>query len=247
MSDRKLRRARPASSAPSHQQPPKTAAGSSRKLDRGDRRHARTRRARDGRSATLEGREEGSRTRRRARGRVPSCRGGRAAARPDAHARLGGAQPGRPRPRPTARAARSRASPRTSPARRPRRRRGGQASQEHDPLEPRDGAERLRLAARRLGVRRQVRRYRISFTGPKTPRGFRWLIEFESVRRAATVFLNGRRLGKNIDPYTPFTFEAARPAPRPHEPAASSWSTAARTRACPRAGGTGAASCARST
>jgi hypothetical protein len=54
----------------------------------------------------------------------------------------------------------------------------------------------------------QVRRYRISFTGPKTPRGFRWLIEFESVRRAATVFLNGRRLGKNVDPYTPFTFEA---------------------------------------
>ena len=54
----------------------------------------------------------------------------------------------------------------------------------------------------------QVRRYRISFTGPKTPRGFRWLIEFESVRRAATVFLNGQRLGKNVDPYTPFTFEA---------------------------------------
>ena len=54
----------------------------------------------------------------------------------------------------------------------------------------------------------QVRRYRISFTGPKTPRGFRWLIEFESVRRAATVFLNGRRLGKDVDPYTPFTLEA---------------------------------------
>ena len=41
-----------------------------------------------------------------------------------------------------------------------------------------------------------------------TPRGFRWLIEFESVRRSATVFLNGHRLGKNVDPYTPFTFEA---------------------------------------
>jgi hypothetical protein len=54
----------------------------------------------------------------------------------------------------------------------------------------------------------QVRRYRISFEGPKTPRGFRWLIEFESVRRAATVFLNGKRLGKNVDPYTPFTVEA---------------------------------------
>jgi hypothetical protein len=53
-----------------------------------------------------------------------------------------------------------------------------------------------------------VRRYRLHFKGPPTPRGFRWLIEFESVRRAATVFLNGRRLGRNADPYTPFTLEA---------------------------------------
>jgi beta-galactosidase/beta-glucuronidase len=53
-----------------------------------------------------------------------------------------------------------------------------------------------------------VRRYRVRFTGPPTPRGFRWLVHFESVRRAATVFLNGRRLGKNTDPYTPFAFEA---------------------------------------
>ena len=30
----------------------------------------------------------------------------------------------------------------------------------------------------------QVRRYRLRFTGPRTPRGFRWLIEFESVRRS---------------------------------------------------------------
>ena len=53
-----------------------------------------------------------------------------------------------------------------------------------------------------------VRRYRLRFRGPRTPRGFRWLIEFESVRRTATVFLNGRRLGRNTDPYTPFRFEA---------------------------------------
>jgi beta-galactosidase/beta-glucuronidase len=53
-----------------------------------------------------------------------------------------------------------------------------------------------------------VRRYRLHFTGPPTPRGFGWLVHFESVRRSATVFLNGRRLGKNTDPYTPFTFEA---------------------------------------
>jgi hypothetical protein len=54
----------------------------------------------------------------------------------------------------------------------------------------------------------EVRRYRLHFKGPPTPRGFRWLIEFESVRRSATVFLNGRRLGKSVDPYTPFTLEA---------------------------------------
>jgi beta-galactosidase/beta-glucuronidase len=53
-----------------------------------------------------------------------------------------------------------------------------------------------------------VRRYRLRFEGPRTPEGFRWLIRFESVRRGATVLLNGRRLGRNRDPYTPFTFEA---------------------------------------
>ena len=53
-----------------------------------------------------------------------------------------------------------------------------------------------------------VRRYRLRFTGPSTPEGFRWLIRFDSVRRGATVLLNGRRLGRNTDPYTPFTFEA---------------------------------------
>jgi beta-galactosidase len=54
----------------------------------------------------------------------------------------------------------------------------------------------------------QVRRYRLRFTGPTTPPGWHWLIEFEGVRRAATVFLNGRKLGRNVDPYTPFTLEA---------------------------------------
>src|SRR5215210_3353948 len=47
--------------------------------------------------------------------------------------------------------------------------------------------------------------------GPwRTPRGFGWLIRFESVRRNATVFLNGRRVGSNTDPYTPFTVAARR-------------------------------------
>ena len=54
----------------------------------------------------------------------------------------------------------------------------------------------------------QVRRYRLSFRGPPTPRGFSWLLRFESVRRNAAVFLNGRRIGRNVDPYTPFTLEA---------------------------------------
>jgi hypothetical protein len=54
-----------------------------------------------------------------------------------------------------------------------------------------------------------VRRYRLRFEGPATPPGFRWLIHFEGVRRSATVLLNGRRLGRNRDPYTPFTFEAS--------------------------------------
>jgi hypothetical protein len=53
-----------------------------------------------------------------------------------------------------------------------------------------------------------VRQYRLQFQGPETPRGFRWLIEFESVRRNAAVYLNGRRIGRNVDPYTPFTVEA---------------------------------------
>ena len=59
-----------------------------------------------------------------------------------------------------------------------------------------------------------VRRYRLRFRGPPTPRGFRWLIAFAEVRRAARVYLNGRRLGRNGDPYTPFAFEARGLRPR---------------------------------
>jgi len=54
----------------------------------------------------------------------------------------------------------------------------------------------------------QVIRYRVRFRGPATPPGYRWLIRFESVRRRAAVILNGRRVGRNIDPYVPFTVEA---------------------------------------
>ena len=54
----------------------------------------------------------------------------------------------------------------------------------------------------------QVKVYRLRFTGPRTPPGWRWLLRFESVRRAATVYLNGRRLGYDADAYTPFTLPA---------------------------------------
>jgi hypothetical protein len=53
-----------------------------------------------------------------------------------------------------------------------------------------------------------VRRYRVSFTGPDTPPGWSWTLLFESVRRAARVYLNGRLIGGNRDPYTPFTVAA---------------------------------------
>jgi beta-galactosidase len=53
-----------------------------------------------------------------------------------------------------------------------------------------------------------VRRYRVSFPGPPTPGGFSWLIRFDSVRRNAAVYLNARRIGRNVDPYTPFTVPA---------------------------------------
>jgi hypothetical protein len=54
----------------------------------------------------------------------------------------------------------------------------------------------------------QVRQYRLRFRGPRTPPGFRWKLVFESVRRGADVYLNGRLLARNRDPYTPFTVEA---------------------------------------
>jgi beta-glucuronidase len=53
-----------------------------------------------------------------------------------------------------------------------------------------------------------VRRYRVTFAGPPTPRGFSWLIRFDGVRRNAGVYLNGKRIGRNFDPYTPFTVPA---------------------------------------
>ncbi|MBA3261213.1 MAG: hypothetical protein H0T69_01810, partial [Thermoleophilaceae bacterium] len=85
---------------------------------------------------------------------------------------------------------------------------GGQASQQPTPWSPVTVPSVFDTRAVASEYAGRVRRYRLRFTGPSTPRGFRWLIEFQSVRRSATVFLNGHRLGRNVDPYTPFTFEA---------------------------------------
>ena len=53
----------------------------------------------------------------------------------------------------------------------------------------------------------QLKVYRLRFTGPEDQR-FQWILRFEQARRRTTVVLNGRRLGVNVDPYTPFQLEA---------------------------------------
>ncbi len=50
--------------------------------------------------------------------------------------------------------------------------------------------------------------YRVTFTGPPAPPGFAWGVHFGQVRRTATVWLNGRYLGSNGDPYSPFVLTA---------------------------------------
>jgi len=47
--------------------------------------------------------------------------------------------------------------------------------------------------------------YRLRFTAPG---GADWNLRFEGVRRRATVWLNGTRIGDNRDPYTPFELPA---------------------------------------
>ncbi|MGI9081752.1 MAG: glycoside hydrolase family 2 protein [Thermoleophilaceae bacterium] len=52
-----------------------------------------------------------------------------------------------------------------------------------------------------------VKQYRLRFRGP-VAKGFAWAFRFEQSRRRTTVFLNGRRVGLSIDPYTPFEVPA---------------------------------------
>ena len=53
-----------------------------------------------------------------------------------------------------------------------------------------------------------VARYRLRFQAPQTREGWGWDLRFESVRRRSDVFLNGKLLGRNTDPYTPFRVPA---------------------------------------
>jgi beta-galactosidase/beta-glucuronidase len=50
--------------------------------------------------------------------------------------------------------------------------------------------------------------YRLRFTAPPTAKGRGWWLRFDQVRRRAEAFLNGRPIGTNADPYTPFSLPA---------------------------------------
>ena len=50
--------------------------------------------------------------------------------------------------------------------------------------------------------------YRVAIKGPPTAEGTGWWLRFEQVRRKARVWLNGRELGSNTQPYTPFELPA---------------------------------------
>jgi Glycosyl hydrolases family 2, TIM barrel domain/Glycosyl hydrolases family 2, sugar binding domain/Glycosyl hydrolases family 2 len=51
--------------------------------------------------------------------------------------------------------------------------------------------------------------YEVSFTGPAISRARSWEVYFEEVRRHAEVWLNGRMIGTNSDPYAPFSLPAS--------------------------------------
>src|SRR3712207_3014203 len=48
----------------------------------------------------------------------------------------------------------------------------------------------------------------LRFVGPETRGGRAWWLRFDQVRRRAEAFLNGRPIGANEDPYTPFSLPA---------------------------------------
>jgi beta-glucuronidase len=60
----------------------------------------------------------------------------------------------------------------------------------------------------RSGYNGRVGWYETTFTGPRQPAGRAWDVAFESVRRNATVFLNGVEIGTNTNPYAAFSLRA---------------------------------------
>jgi hypothetical protein len=50
--------------------------------------------------------------------------------------------------------------------------------------------------------------YALRFTGPPAVAGRSWNVRFDEVRRTADVWLNGRKLGANSNPYAPFSLRA---------------------------------------
>jgi beta-galactosidase/beta-glucuronidase len=50
--------------------------------------------------------------------------------------------------------------------------------------------------------------YRLRFDAPDAPTGFAFALRFNEVRREADVYLNGKKIGSNRDPYTPFVVPA---------------------------------------
>lgn len=50
--------------------------------------------------------------------------------------------------------------------------------------------------------------YATEFTRPKTPRGGKWILQFNSVNYRATVYLNGRKIGAHTGGYLPFELDA---------------------------------------
>src|SRR4051794_34953495 len=50
--------------------------------------------------------------------------------------------------------------------------------------------------------------YRVTFPGPAAAAGYGWDLRFDSVRRVADVWLNGRSMGRHTDPYVPFELPA---------------------------------------
>ena len=53
-----------------------------------------------------------------------------------------------------------------------------------------------------------AKQYQLRFTAPPKASGFTWAFRFEGSHRRTTAFLNGRRIGVSIDPYTPFELPA---------------------------------------